>query len=76
VMVAPNSLRLLANARIMPVRMPGMINGRVMVKKTRIGPAQSPLPNLIHPLWIGEPLTRRERHDLEATAAPFQQRQK
>ena len=39
VMVAPNSPKLLANARMMPVMIPGSIRGRVMVKNTRNGPA-------------------------------------
>ena len=39
VMVAPNSPRLRAKARIRPVIIPGMVRGSVMVKKIRNGPA-------------------------------------
>ena len=39
VIVAPNSPRLLAKARIMPVAMPGAMRGKVIVVKTRDGPA-------------------------------------
>ena len=39
VIVAPNSPRLLAKARIMPVAMPGAIMGKVIVVKTLVGPA-------------------------------------
>jgi hypothetical protein len=39
VMVAPNSLRLRAKAKTMPVIIPGIIRGIVMVKNMRSDPA-------------------------------------
>lgn len=41
VIVAPNSPRLLAKAKTTPDKMPGIIKGKVIVKKTRHGDAPS-----------------------------------
>ena len=77
-MVAPNSPRLRANARVTPVSTPGAIKGRVMVPNTQNGPAprvravaSSPRSTASRDSRMartisGKPITAA------ATAAPFQ----
>ena len=78
VIVAPNSPRLLAKARIVPVSIPGKDSGIVMVKKTIIRLAPKVLAATSKPRSIvsNDSLTARtisgNAITAEAIAAPFQ----
>ena len=77
-MVAPNSLRLRAKAKMTPVMIPGIMRGMVTVKNTRSGPAPkvraaASKPSSTCSMERRIARTRRGKATTaEATAAPFQ----
>lgn len=78
VIVAPNSPRLRAKAKIVPVKIPGRMSGRVTVMKTHLGDAPKVRAACSNPIFTSSKDNRMERTINgsaiipAATAAPFQ----